>query len=419
MQTLNSLQGVFEVSDSDSWDKKSDVEAVLDDNIAKTCLHILVSLVNQNLTVSSKKAQITKAFKKFMRSAKFKKQMDSIVFNQIGYGYAVLYFDVTKDKVMVYDSSTLDLVIDTKIDEFLGVYQRAQWCDPEQQKKGMQTSEMVEGFIDVNLGLLLVPGIGKGSGESLLVPAYPYVKAKHELVDSLYELVQRLGLLTVIGVDLPGEVGSEDLDEYLTEVEQMVLNSASNTTWILPKETEVQGVRGSGEARIIESVKTLIDMLDEEIRKCLFVPDTFMTSLSANRATAKEQRYLISSMVDHIRDLIEEALYPLFDSILKYEGLSGDYEFTWGNINLPEPEILATFLQNLLFNNTISDDEIRGWLNMGQLPKELKTLKKEQRDQQKQQNIYQMMGYGQNNQQDKGGGDNGSGRKVQPGQKTP
>lgn len=412
VQTLNSLAGVFENSDSDSWGKKSDIEAVLDDNIAKTCLYILVSLVNQNMKVTSKSSKVTKVFKKFMRKAKFKKQMDSIVFNQIAYGYSVLYYDLTKDKVMVYDSSTLDLVIDTKIDEFLGVYQRATYVDVESQKQGMKGgAKMIEGFINKDLGLLLVPGIGKGSGESLLVPAYPYVKAKHELVDSLYELVQRLGLLTVIGVDLPGEIGDDGLDDYLAEVEDMVRNSAANTTWILPKDTEVQGVKGSGEARIIESVKTLIDMLDEEIRKCLFVPDTFMTSLSANRATAKEQRYLISSMVDHIRDLIEEALYDLFDSLLEYEGLDADYEFSWGNINLPEPEILATFLYDLLLNNTIDDDEIRAYINMGDMPKALKKLRKEQRAQP---NVYQMMGTGpgQNRGQNRwnGGSQNGSDR---------
>ena len=389
------MQGIFEVNDTDYWEDTADIDTVIDDNIALTCLQILVSLVNQNMTITSKDKKVQNTIDQFNKKIKIRKKMDSIVFNQLGRGYSVFFYDVTNPKLMVYDTSTIKyLVKDTRVDEFLGIYQVASFADPEQQKKGITTTELKEKFIPVDDNLILVPGIGKGDGQSLLLSAYPFVKAKQELVNSLYDLVKRLGLLMVIGVDLPGDVSDDDTGEYLDEIEALVQQAKANSTWILPKETEVKGVTGSGEARVIESVKTLIEMLDEEIRKCLFIPDTFLSSLSANRATAKEQRYLIASMVDHIRDLIEEALYDMYDKLLSYHGLPLKYEFTWGNINLPEPEALFTFLSTLLEFDGITTDEVRGFINMGLTPKELKKLQK-QKNKMVGQNIYQQMGYNQ------------------------
>ena len=389
------MQGIFEVNDTDYWEDTADIDTVIDDNIALTCLQILVSLVNQNMTITSKDKKVQNTIDQFNRKIKIRKKMDSIVFNQLGRGYSVFFYDVTNPKLMVYDTSTIKyLVKDTRVDEFLGIYQVASFADPEQQKKGITTTELKEKFIPVDDNLILVPGIGKGDGQSLLLSAYPFVKAKQELVNSLYDLVKRLGLLMVIGVDLPGDVSDDDTGEYLDEIEALVQQAKANSTWILPKETEVKGVTGSGEARVIESVKTLIEMLDEEIRKCLFIPDTFLSSLSANRATAKEQRYLIASMVDHIRDLIEEALYDMYDKLLSYHGLPLKYEFTWGNINLPEPEALFAFLSTLLEFDGITTDEVRGFINMGLTPKELKKLQK-QKNKMVGQNIYQQMGYNQ------------------------
>jgi hypothetical protein len=398
---LKGMQGIFEVNDTDYWEDTADIDTVIDDNIALTCLQILVSLVNQNMKITSKDKKVQKTVDQFNRKIKIRKKMDSIVFNQLGRGYSVFFYDVTNPKLMVYDTSTIKyLVKDTRVDEFLGIYQVASFADPEQQKKGITTTELVEQFIPADDNLILVPGIGKGDGQSLLLTAYPFVKAKQELVNSLYDLVKRLGLLMVIGVDLPGDVSDDDTGEYLDEIEALVQQAKANSTWILPKETEVKGVTGSGEARVIESVKTLIEMLDEEIRKCLFIPDTFLSSLSANRATAKEQRYLIASMVDHIRDLIEEALYDVYDQLLLYHGLPLKYEFTWGNINLPEPEALFTFLSTLLEFDGITTDEVRGFINMGLTPKELKRLQK-QKNKMVGQNIYQQMGYNQNREGDK------------------
>jgi len=398
---LKGMQGIFEVNDTDYWEDTADIDTVIDDNIALTCLQILVSLVNQNMKITSKDKKVQKTVDQFNRKIKIRKKMDSIVFNQLGRGYSVFFYDVTNPKLMVYDTSTIKyLVKDTRVDEFLGIYQVASFADPEQQKKGITTAELVEQFIPADDNLILVPGIGKGDGQSLLLTAYPFVKAKQEFVNSLYDLVQRLGLLMVIGVDLPGDVSDDDTGEYLDEIEALVQQAKANSTWILPKETEVKGVTGSGEARVIESVKTLIEMLDEEIRKCLFIPDTFLSSLSANRATAKEQRYLIASMVDHIRDLIEEALYDVYDQLLLYHGLPLKYEFTWGNINLPEPEALFTFLSTLLEFDGITTDEVRGFINMGLTPKELKRLQK-QKNKMVGQNIYQQMGYNQNREGDK------------------
>lgn len=395
------MQGIFEVNDTDYWEDTADIDTVIDDNIALTCLQILVSLVNQNMKITSKDKKVQKTIDQFNRKIKIRKKMDSIVFNQLGRGYSVFFYDVTNPKLMVYDTSTIKyLVKDTRVDEFLGIYQVASFADPEQQKKGITTAELVEQFIPADDNLILVPGIGKGDGQSLLLTAYPFVKAKQELVNSLYDLVKRLGLLMVIGVDLPGDVSDDDTGEYLDEIEALVQQAKANSTWILPKETEVKGVTGSGEARVIESVKTLIEMLDEEIRKCLFIPDTFLSSLSANRATAKEQRYLIASMVDHIRDLIEEALYDVYDQLLSYHGLPLKYEFTWGNINLPDPEALFTFLSTLLELDGITTDEVRGFINMGLTPKELKKLQK-QKNKMVGQNIYQQMGYNQNREGDK------------------
>lgn len=389
------MQGIFEVNDTDYWEDTADIDTVIDDNIALTCLQILVSLVNQNMTITSKDKKVQNTIDQFNKKIKIRKKMDSIVFNQLGRGYSVFFYDVTNPKLMVYDTSTIKyLVKDTRVDEFLGIYQVASFADPEQQKKGITTTELKEKFIPVDDNLILVPGIGKGDGQSLLLSAYPFVKAKQELVNSLYDLVKRLGLLMVIGVDLPGDVSDDDTGEYLDEIEALVQQAKANSTWILPKETEVKGVTGSGEARVIESVKTLIEMLDEEIRKCLFIPDTFLSSLSANRATAKEQRYLIASMVDHIRDLIEEALYDVYDQLLSYHGLPLKYEFTWGNINLPDPEALFTFLSTLLELDGITTDEVRGFINMGLTPKELKKLQK-QKNKMVGQNIYQQMGYNQ------------------------
>jgi hypothetical protein len=268
------------------------------------------------------------------------------------------------------------------------------------------------GFLDKDIKkLVLIPGIGRAIGESLLLPAYPYVKAKHELIESLYDLVKRLGLLTVINLDFPGDIGDEDVDEFLEEIQDMIEQASPNSIWVFPTGTNVEGVKGSGESKIIESVKVMIELLDEEIRKCLFVPDTFLTSLSANRATAKEQRYLISSMVTHIRDLIEEALIDMFDEILRVNGLLKkrgipDYKFSWGNINLPDPEQLVVALQNLADRNGMdTDTELRAYFNLGTPDKKIDnqySLVSQGQfggNQGDGNNIYSMMGYKSNTQE--------------------
>jgi len=401
---LKGMQGIFETNEQDSFETPAQIDLVLTDSIAMTCLHILVSLVNQNMRVKSKNKQVQKVVKQFNRQIKIKKKMDSIAFNQLGRGYSVFFYDVVNPRLMVYDTKSIKYLIkNPKTDYFEGIWQQTTYIDPNELKKGFRKSELVEQYIDQE-NLILVPGIGRADGESLLIPAYPYVKAKKELVDSLYDLVRRLGLLLVVGVDLPGDVSDDDTDEYLDEIQAIVEAAKANSTWILPKETDVTGVTGSGEARVIESVKVLIEFLDEEIRKCLFIPDTFLSSLSANRATAKEQRYLIASMVAHIRDLIEESLYDVYDKLLTHHGLPLEYEFTWGNINLPEPEALFTFIRDLLDRDGITYDEVRGFINLGILPNELvRKIKKREKMalQGGGQNIYQQMGYNTKNNDNK------------------
>lgn len=412
MQTQSG--GVFEDTPNDSiLGAKSEIDEVLEDNIAKTCLHILVSLVNQNMRVTSKNKKAEKAFKEFNKKVKIKRKMDSIVFNQLGWGNSVFFYDVTTPKLMVYDTRTYDVVHDVLKDEFKGIYQRVTYTPLSSQKEGMSASQYEEFYIPEE-NLILVPGIGKAQGESLLKQAYPYVKAKTELVNSLYDLVTRLGLLTVVGVDLPGDIADDDVEEYLDEIESLVIGAKANSTWILPKDCTVEGVKGSGEARIIESVKVHIEMLDEEIRKCLFVPDTFLTSLSANRATAKEQRYLIASMVSHIRDLVEESLTDLYDRILEHEEIDAEYEFSWGNINLPEPEKLFDFIIQLLTMDGITLDEVRSYINLGSLPKELLDKKKEEEEKGHVKPV-QVVGPWQSG-NDEVSGDGGDPGQVQPGQ---
>ncbi len=346
-------------------DDKIKIEEVFKDNIAKTCILILSSLTNNDMKVISQNPEIDKTFEKFNTKVKMFNKMDSIVINQLCYGNSVIFYDVAIPKIMVYDSSTFDIVYDPRIDEFQGIYQKIDYYDPEELKRGIKIEKQFEKFIK-NKSLILIPGIGKGHGESLILPAYRYVNVKNELIENLPDLVKRLGLLTIIGVDLPGDIGESDVDEYLSDIETLVNNSLPNSFWVLPKETRVDGVRGSGEARVIESVKTIVDLLDEEIRKCTFVPDTFLSSLSANRATAKEQRYLISSMVNHIRGLIEESLVEMYDNVLIYNGfVDFDYEFTWGNINLPEPEALFDFIMDSKDRDILTVDEVRTFLNMG------------------------------------------------------
>ena len=387
------MQGVFEINSDDFISKEYDIGSILEDNIAKTCLNILVSLVNQNMKVVSKNRKVQDTINQFNKDIKIKRKMDSIIFNQLSYGNSVFFYDVVDPRMMVYDSSTYELVIDPKIDKFEGIYQRTTYDDPKALKEGRKELKKWEEFIDQE-NLIIVPGIGRGYGESILLPAQPYVHAKTELVNSLYELVRRLGLLTVVGVDLPGDVSDNQLDDYLDEVQEMVEQAKANSTWILPRDCTVEGVKGSGEARIIESVKMIIDMLDEETRKCLFVPDTFLSSLSANRATAKEQRYLISSMVSHIRDLNEESLTEMYDLLLTHHGLQNDYEFTWGNINLPEPETLFSIMKDLIEMDVMTEDEVRGYINLGNMPPE---LIKKIKDKEKKQDIYTMMGVNQQN----------------------
>lgn len=397
---LKGMQGIFESNENDSWETPANIDMVLTDSIAMTCLHILVSLVNQNMRVKSKNKKVQSVVKQFNRKIKIKKKMDSIAFNQLGRGYSVFFYDVVNPRLMVYDTKSIKYLIkDPETDTFEGIYQSTTYIDPNELKKGFRKAEIKEKYIPPE-NLILVPGIGKADGESLLIPAYPYVKAKKELVDSLYDLVRRLGLLLVVGVDLPGDVSDDDTEEYLEEIQGIVEAAKANSTWILPKETEVTGVTGSGEARVIESVKTLIEFLDEEIRKCLFVPDTFLSSLSANRATAKEQRYLISSMVAHIRDLIEESLYEVYDDLLLHHGLPLEYEFTWGNINLPDPEGLFVFIRDMFDRDVMTPDEVRGFVNLGILPSELARKIKRREKQAFQNNsqfsgsnIYKEMGY--------------------------
>jgi hypothetical protein len=376
--SLSELQGVFETTENDMYFDKVEVSEVMEESIARTCLNILVSLVNQDMQITSKNAKLEKAIVKFNRKAQIKRKMDSIVFNQLGYGTGLIFYDVTIPKIKIYDNETIEIIHNPLADEFEGLWQEAQYLDPEELKKGFRHLKWVREYIKPD-NLLVIPGIGRGYGESLLRPAIPYVAAKRELVSSLYDLVRRLGLLTVIGVELPGDISDDSVDEYLKQIEDMIHKAAANTTWILPKETVVEGVRGSGEARIIESVKTIIELLDEEIRKCVFVPDTFLTSLSANRATAKEQRYMIASMIQHVRDLIEEALRTLYDQVLIYEGFNPDideYDFSWGNINMPEPEALFTFLTSAIDQKIVEPDEVRAFLNLGSMSPALAKLQK-------------------------------------------
>lgn len=390
---ISSFQGVFEDTKTSLWQDKSDIQLVMEDNIAKTCLHIIVSLVNQDMQIVSEDKEAQKVLKQYNKQVKIKRKMDSIVFNQIGWGNSVFFYDVVRPKLMVYDSSTFDIVSDSKKDEFLGIYQRTNYVDPEAQKEGMNTSQMVEEYIDEE-NLILVPGIGSGYGESVLKAAQPYVEAKRDLVNSFVALVKRLGLLTVIGVDLPGELGDDDVDEYLDLVGETVRKASANSIWILPLGTEVSGVKSSGESRVIEAVKTLVELLDEEIRKCLFIPDTFLSSLSANRATAKEQRYLIASMVSHIRDLVEESLIDMYDALLLHHGIEAEYYFTWGNINLPEPEKLFDFIIKLLEMKGMDYDEVRSYINLGVLPDNLRKEIEDDKKRATQGDIYRQMSGG-------------------------
>lgn len=401
------LEGVSE-SDKKVLGDNEKIQVVLQDSIAKTCIHILTSLVNQNMKVTSKNKKIEDVINLYNRNAKAKRKI-----------YTTLQYSIVNNKIKVFDTSTYKLVYDTILDEFLGIFQDTTYKDPAQMKLGIEMEKQYRNFLDKDLkNLVLVPGVGRGLGESLLLPAYPYVVAKNELLNNLSDLVKRLGLLTVITLDFPGDIGDSEIDDFLAEVQEMIEEASPNTIWVFPSGTDVEGVKGSGESKIIESVKVMIELLDEEIRKCLFVPDTFLTSLSANRATAKEQRYLIASMVAHIRDLIEEALIDVYDEILRVNGLLKegeipDYKFTWGNINLPEPETLFNFLIQLADRNGIKiDDEVRSYINLGsptetiENPYSLASFGTESQSNQGQ-DIYSKMGYNtksnQSNTQPKGG----------------
>lgn len=395
------LEGVSE-SNQKQYGDDSKIQFVLQDNIAKTCIHILTSLVNQNMKVTSKNKKIADAINLFNRNAKIKHKIDSIVFNQVVYGYTTYQYSIVNTKVKVFDTSTYTLVYDTILDEFLGIHQKTTYEDPNELKKGQRMQKDYEMFLDKDLKrLVLVNGMGRGIGESLVLPAYPYVYAKKELIDSLYDLVKRLGLLTVITLDFPGDLGDDDVDEFLTEVKDMIREATANDIWLFPTGTNVEGVRGSGESKVIESVKVMIEFLDEEIRKCFFIPDTFLSSLSANRATAKEQRYLISSMVDHIRDLIEQSLIDMYDMLLRVYGFLKedevpDYEFSWGNINLPEPETLVAFMIQLADRLGMDIDELRAYVNLGVHDGEIDNPYSLAQEQSNSQDIYSLMGYNQN-----------------------
>jgi hypothetical protein len=135
-------------------------------------------------------------------------------------------------------------------------------------------------------------------------------------------------------------------------------------------------------------------------------------------------------MVQHIRDLIEESLRPMYDKVLFREGLSKqEYTFSWGNINMPEPEALFTFIQAFLDQDGITIDEVRAFLNLGSMPPEL-VKRQKQKDEMRKQGI-QNQGDIYNQMQNKpstilsdtkpkGGANSGqnNGRAVQPGQKT-
>lgn len=385
------MGGVSE-EDEKLYGDNQKIDYVLKDNIAKTCLHILTSLVNQDMKVTSSNKKIENLITLFNRKAKITRKIDSVVFNQVSYGYSTIQFSIVLNKIKAFDTTSYKLVYDTIADEFHGIYQDTTYLDPTQLKQGYEVRIPFRGYLDAkNDNLVLIPGIGRALGESLLLPAYPYVKAKAELVDSLYDLVRRLGLLTVINIDFPGDIGDSETEQFLDSVQNMVEEASQNAVWLFPTDTTVQGVKGSGESKVIESVKVMIELLDEEIRKCLFVPDTFLTSLSANRATAKEQRYLIFSMVAHIRKLIEESLIDMYDTLLSTKGLLPknkvpDYKFSWGNINLPEPEVLVDFLIKLAQMNGIRiEDELRSYLNLGTPKKPINNNA--------QPNIYQQMGY--------------------------
>jgi uncharacterized membrane protein len=74
------LQGVSE-SDHKKWGDDQKIKFVLQDSIAKTCVHILTSLVNQNMKVTSKTKKIEDLLNLYLRDVKFKRKMDSIVQN--------------------------------------------------------------------------------------------------------------------------------------------------------------------------------------------------------------------------------------------------------------------------------------------------------------------------------------------------
>jgi hypothetical protein len=77
--------------------------------------------------------------------------------------------------------------------------------------------------------------------------------------------------------------------------------------------------------------------------------------------------------------LIEEALRTLYDQVLIYEGFNPDideYDFSWGNINMPEPEALFTFLTSAIDQKIVEPDEVRAFLNLGSMSPALAKLQK-------------------------------------------
>ena len=132
---LKGMQGIFESNENDSWETPANIDVVLTDSIAMTCLHILVSLVNQNMRVKSKNKKVQSVVKQFNRKIKIKKKMDSIAFNQLGRGYSVFFYDVVNPRLMVYDNKSIKYLIkDPETDTFEGIYQSTTYIDPNELK---------------------------------------------------------------------------------------------------------------------------------------------------------------------------------------------------------------------------------------------------------------------------------------------
>lgn len=359
---IKKFMGVGELHKEEIGDKDK-IDLIIKDSTIQTCVNYLVSLINQDMKITGTPEIITILTKLNNEHINIVSTLDSIIYNIIVYGYSAIYFDPVNKKMSVYDSETIDIVHDPQNDVMEGLYQDISYVDPESLKKGFKSTKYYRSFIKPD-NIYIFKGIGRGYGESVILPAYEYVKAKTELVTSLPDLVKRLGLLTVISIDVPADLSSSDLQNYLQELGDVVSEQKANTTWILPSNTRVDGVKGSGESKIVQSVNEILFSLSEEIRKIVFIPDTFLTSVNSNRATAKEQRFITSILVEHYRNLIVETLKKLYDIYLKYERVDGEYDIVFKTVNVPEPETFYTVLNQLYELGVVDANELRSFYHL-------------------------------------------------------